>query len=410
MNVTLFTPYKKQREFLEGFLESDKMFGVVVSPRGAGKSLMAMNLALYWVLDKKNSKIAWIAPVYNQNRNIFDQIVEAAKDLITSSNRMEMIINFINGSSIKLLSADSPDSIRGFRFNYVIIDEAAFVKSLTIDQAILPTLNPNGKKCLLISTPKSKNHFYNWFMKPDVFSMRFKLEDCPYINQEVIDTARKSLPRDIFLQEYEAQFVDSSNDVFQKIDQVAFVGEYRQGGDVYCGIDTGLSEDASVLTCISPIGRVMNIVTLRNTDINNVATVFSRELQSYNVVGGYIEINGIGRGVYDLMKDKFRKVKPFTTNQNNKTEMVRKLINDIETMAIELPSDELCPDLHTEFSTYTYKMSNTGKLSFGHIAGAHDDHIDSLMLANYSRVKFMERRPISIKGIKNVRPSFGKPT
>ena len=197
-----------------------------------------MNLALYWVLDKKNSKVAWIAPVYNQNRNIFDQIVEAAKDLISSSNRMEMIINFINGSSIKLLSADSPDSIRGFRFNYVIIDEAAFVKSLTIDQAILPTLNPNGRKCLLISTPKSKNHFYNWFMKPDVFSMRFKLEDCPYINQEVIDTARKSLPRDIFLQEYEAQFVDSSNDVFQKIDQVAFVGEYRQGGDVYIGIDT----------------------------------------------------------------------------------------------------------------------------------------------------------------------------
>ena len=326
MNVELFSPYPKQKEFLDGFLESDKMFGVVVSPRGAGKSLMAVNLALYWILDKKNTKLAWVAPVYNQNRNIFDQIVEAARELITSSNKMEMIINFCNGSSIKLLSADAPDSIRGFRFHYVIIDEAAFVKQLTIDQAILPTLNPNGKKCLLISTPKSRNHFYNWYMKPEVYSMRFKLEDCPYINREVIDIAKKSLPHDIYLQEYEAQFVDSSNDVFQKINEVAYVGEYRKGGDVYVGVDTGLSNDASVLTCISPVGRVMNMVTLRNTDINSVATRFKEELQSYNVVGGYIEINGVGRGVYDLMSPSFRKIKAFTTNQQNKTEIVRKLI------------------------------------------------------------------------------------
>ena len=409
MNIELFTPYPKQKEFLDGFLESDKMFGVVVSPRGAGKSLMAMNLALYWVLDNKNSKVAWIAPVYNQNRNIFDQIVAAAKDVITSSNRMEMIINFINGSSIKLLSADSPDSIRGFRFNYVIIDEAAFVKQLTIDQAILPTLNPNGKKCLLISTPKSKNHFYSWFMKPEVYSSRFKLEDCPYINQEVIDTAKKSLPRDIFAQEYEAQFVDASNDVFQNINKVAFVGEYKRGGDVYVGIDTGLSEDASVLTCISPIGRVMSIVSISKTDLNTAAQSFLRELQHYNVVGGYIETNGIGRGMFDLISPHHRRIKSFNTNQNNKTELVRKLISDIETMAIELPSEELCPELHTEFSTYTYKMSSTGKLSFGHINGAHDDYIDSLMLANYSRVKFMERRPIRVRNISRVNPTFGTP-
>tara|TARA_R110000772_G_scaffold77436_1_gene166796 strand:- start:129 stop:851 length:723 start_codon:yes stop_codon:yes gene_type:complete len=239
--------------------------------------------------------------------------------------------------------------------------------------------------------------------------MRFKLEDCPYINREVIDIAKKSLPHDIYLQEYEAQFVDSSNDVFQKINEVAYVGEYRKGGDVYVGVDTGLSNDASVLTCISPVGRVMNMVTLRNTDINSVATRFKEELQSYNVVGGYIEINGVGRGVYDLMSPSFRKIKAFTTNQQNKTELVRKLINDIETKTIELPSEELCADLHTEFSTYTYKMSPTGKLSFGHISGGHDDHLDSLMLANYSRVKFLERRPLRIKNVNNLRPSFSRP-
>ena len=78
-------------------------------------------------------------------------------------------------------------------------------------------------------------------------------------------------------------------------------------------------------------------------------------------------------------------------------------------MNIELPSAELCPELHKEFATYTYKLSNTGKLSFGHIAGSHDDFVDSLLMANYSRNQFMERRPLRIKNINNLRPPFSSP-
>ena len=113
--------------------------------------------------------------------------------------------------------------------------------------------------------------------------------------------------------------------------------------------------------------------------------------------------------MYDLVQPKHRRIKKLHTNINNKTDMVRKLISDIETMTIELPSAELCPDLHKEFATYTYKLSPTGKLSFGHINGAHDDFVDSLLMANYSRNQFMERRPIRVSGIKNVQASFGRP-
>ena len=246
-------------------------------------------------------------------------------------------------------------------------------------------------------------------MKDDVINHRITLEECPYISKTLLDEAKSSLPQDIYAQEYLAQFVDSANDVFKSIEKVAFVGEYRKGGDVYVGIDTGLSSDASVMTLISPIGRVMNVVSISQTDINTAATLFLKELQGYNVVGGYIETNGIGRAMYDLVQPKHRRIKRFDTNQNNKTEMVRKLIGDIETCTIELPSAELCPQLHSEFATYTYKLSPTGKLSFGHSNGAHDDYIDSLMLANYSRVQFMEKRPIRISGIKNVQASFGRP-
>ena len=113
--------------------------------------------------------------------------------------------------------------------------------------------------------------------------------------------------------------------------------------------------------------------------------------------------------MYDLIQPKFRKIRAFTTTQKSKSEMVRKLINDIEMTNLELPSDQLLPELHTEFANYTYKMSQTGNLSFGHSPGAKDDIIDALLMANYSRVQFMERRPMRISGISKVKPTFGKP-
>jgi hypothetical protein len=409
MNVKLFTPYKAQQAFIDKFVTTDDLFGTLVAPRGSGKTLAAINFTMYWALQKKNRKIGWCSPTFSQAKSVLDQIVKAAPDLIESSNRMEAVITFINGSTIKFLSSDSADNIRGFRFTHLILDEAAYIKESVISTILLPTLNPNGVKCLLVSTPAGKNHFFSWYMKDDVVSHRITLEECPYISQTLLDEAKSSLPADIYSQEYLAQFVDSANDVFKSIEKVAFVGEYRRGGDVYVGIDTGLSDDASVMTLISPIGRVMNVVSISQTDINTAATLFLKELQSYNVVGGYIETNGIGRAMFDLVQPKHRRIKRFDTNQNNKTEMVRKLIGDIETCTIELPSIDLCPELHKEFATYTYKLSPTGKLSFGHSSGAHDDYIDSLMLSNYSRVQFMERKPITIRGRKGISATFGTP-
>ena len=412
MNITLFTPYKKQKDFIKKFADTDDLFGVVSAPRGSGKTLLAINLMLYWLLQKPNRKGGWIAPVYGQSKSVMDQIVNKAGDTIEGSNRMEGTISFINGSTLKFLSSDSPDNIRGFRFTHLILDEAAFIKETSIGTAILPTLNPLGKKCLLISTPRGKNHFFNWFNKEDVVSMSFPLTECPYVSKTLVEESRKSLPPDIFRQEFLAEFVDSSNDVFIGIDKVSTVNMFSSQVrvDVYVGIDTGLTDDMSVLTLIDPTGRVRWMEGINNRTIQDIAEKFMSLMGNFNVVGGYIETNGIGRAMYDLISPQYRSIRPFNTTQDNKTEMVRKLINDIENVNIELPTIDLIPELHKEFGTYTYKLSPTGKLSFGHINGAHDDYVDSLMLANYSRVQFIKRKSLNIRPGRSttVKPSFGK--
>jgi hypothetical protein len=413
MEIKLFTPFDKQREIIESYADSEHLFGVVVAPRGSGKTLLAMNLMLYWLLGDKNQKGGWVSPIYNQAKAVYDQVVEAGRDIIVQSNRQDLNITFINGSSLKFLSSDNPDSIRGFRFHYLILDEVAFQKETAIQSAILPTLNPTGKKCLLVSTPRGKNHFYTWYLKgkdmlADTISFKIPLTECPYINKSLIDEARKSLPESIFKQEYMAEFTDASSDVFVGIEQVASVGifDLSRRQDVFVGVDTGLQEDMSVLTCINTVGRVVWVEALNRENISTIADKFSNILTNYNVVGGYVETNGIGRAMYDLLKKKFPKIKEWNTTQDNKTEMVRKLIGDIESMNIEIPSIDLCPELHQEMSSYTYKLSGNGKLTFSHPNGGHDDYVDSLMLANFSRTSFLQRKPITVVGTQTVRPTW----
>jgi hypothetical protein len=413
MEIKLFKPFPKQKEIIDSFISSDHLFGVIVAPRGSGKTLLAENMMLFWLLDTPNQKGGWISPIYNQAKNVYDQVVEAARDIIVQSNRQDLHISFTNGSSLKFISADNPDSIRGFRFTHLILDEVAFIKESTIQSAILPTLNPNGKKCLLVSTPRGKNHLYTWYLKGkdslgDTISFKIPLTECPYVNRNLIEEARTSLPPDIFKQEYLAEFTDASSDVFVGIERVASVGifDLSRKVDVFVGIDTGLQDDMSVLTCIDSIGKVKWIESLNRENISTIANRFISILSNYNVVGGYIETNGIGRGMWDLVSKKFPKLKEWNTTQDNKTEMVRKLIADIESMNIELPSIDLCPELHQQMGAYTYKLSGNGKLTFSHPNGGKDDFVDSLLLANYSRVRFLERKPITVVGTQTVRPTW----
>ena len=74
MNVELFKPYPAQKAFIDKFVETQDLFGCLVAPRGSGKTLAAMNIALYWALSKKNQKLGWCAPTFSQSKNVLDQI------------------------------------------------------------------------------------------------------------------------------------------------------------------------------------------------------------------------------------------------------------------------------------------------------------------------------------------------
>ena len=116
----------------------------------------------------------------------------------------------------------------------MVIDEAAFIKELALNEAILPTLSATGKKCLIISTPKSKNWFYKFYiLGKEENSQYVSFEgisiDNPHVDQNFILEQEKSLPPDIYKQEYLAKFTDAGSDVFTNVDAVCLISEYSNG-------------------------------------------------------------------------------------------------------------------------------------------------------------------------------------
>lgn len=396
LTVKLFKPHDGQREVIDSFADSEHKFGVVSCGRQFGKSLLASNLMVYWLLNTNDSKGGWISPIYNQSKKVYKEIVKACKDIITSHNGSDLIINFANGSSLQFLSSERPDSIRGFSFHYLIIDEAAFVKETALQEAILPTLTAIGRKCLIISTPKGKgNWFYNYWLKGSSLSSEYVSFsgislDNPYVDRSFIEEQKRSLPKDIFEQEFLAMFKDSGNDVFTNLETTCILDEWPRinpSERYFFGIDTGLHNDFSVLTIISESGRVHRVVRINGKDLADIGSDFTRELQQYRNITGYVETNGIGSAMFEVVRKGIRSTTGFNTSNESKVEGIRGLIEDMQGNVLELPSKKLFPELYNELAAFTYKTSPTGKLQFSHPAGYHDDTVMSLMLANQARNK-----------------------
>ena len=378
MQVTLFTPHLGQKKVIEGSADSEHKFGIVSCGRQFGKSLLAQNLMLYWLLSKPKQKAGFFSPIFTQAKKVFNELEAAAQPIIKSSNKADLTITFINGSTIQFFGSERYDSIRGFSFNYVVIDEAAFIKEEAVSEAIFPTLSALGKKCLIISTPKSKNWFYTYYLKginggSDYISFAGISTDNPHIDVDFINEQAKSLPADIFAQEYLAQFSEATNDVFRGIDAVCNLNNYEEpkgNRKYYFGLDIGLSDDYTVLTILHESGKTAFIQRFNGKSFEDAGNTIIATCRRYNTRGGYIETNGIGKAIFEQVRKAGVKCSPFTTTQESKLKGVRALISDIEEGVLELPSKQLFPELYNELSAYTYKTSANGKLSFSHPRGS----------------------------------------
>lgn len=401
MILELIKPHELQKPIIEACLDDRYFFIVSVLGRQFGKTTLAENLAIYWALNNSNSIVYWISPTDAQSQKVYKEIVHAIYESGVIKSKKEPRGNteivFKNNSKLLFRSAASEDTLRGQSVDYMILDEAAFIKRETVEMILLPMLNVRGKKCLFITTPKGKNYIYEYFLKgqtePSWKSLRYSTLDSPLANKELIDMFKKTLPEKLFKQEIEAEFVDSSS-VFNNLDEVlCLVPINSPVADVkyYGGIDIGFINDASVLTILDDFGNL--VAYYRWTDIESPELI--QEIIKLNNIWKFdavtIENNNQGLTIYHELKRKMSNIHEFNTNSKTKPEIINRLIHLFNMKEMKLIKDEY---LRIELESFIFKTNDTGHIKFLAEQGFNDDCVMSLAICRwcYDNKRFVKKQ------------------
>jgi len=393
MELVIEGLHKKQKEIVNDILQSDAKFHTLNSSRQAGKTYLLSKLAMILGLIVKNENILVISPTYEQVRIIFDNVMsnETIKMFTTNVKESKPYeIKLKTGTRIFFKSAERIDSLRGGSNQFVIIDEMSFTKEGLMDTIIRPsTAAKKNSKIIIASTPKGKdNDFFRMFDiatkgDPNYAFYEMSYKDNPHYDLSEVEDAKKRLPRNIFRQEYEAEFIDDGGDVFDGLDKVMILQSFKtyEAGRYFCGIDFGKVNDSTVVTILDKDKEVVFIQeysgnwSKQQKDIGIV-------LRKYNPLT-YGEVNGVGSPLIDGLKTEYNKIFPFITSNTSKREIIEDLRMVITLEQIKLPSSTLRPKLNIQMNDYTFSITKSGLITYHHSAGKNDDYVDSLAIANY---------------------------
>jgi hypothetical protein len=397
MTINLYEPHDGQLEIHKAINNPAYYFIIAIIGRQYGKSTLGWNQALYWALNEPNQIIYWVSPTDNQAQKVYHTIINAiyeSKCIKTNKQgKGDCEIIFKNKSKILFRSAAAEDSLRGESVNYMILDEAAFIKKTTLNSILLPMLTVMGKKLLAISTPKGKNWLYDWFQlgqSEDRYkSFRKSSYDSPYANIQFLEDMRKSMSDKAFQQEYLAEFVDSAS-VFNNISDIMTLEaiESPQLNEKYwAGIDIGLINDASVLSIIDSNGNLVKYYRWEKVESPELIQEFININNIWKFKHIYIEENNQGLTILQELKRKLNNISGFNTNQSTKPEIINNLIHLFNMRNISLIKDEL---LRIELEAYIFVQKDGGKITFSADNGFHDDIVMSLAIARecYNKNQF----------------------
>ncbi len=271
-NLSGYKPHEGQKSLHR----SEARFRVVVAGRRWGKSISAAKEAELMIL--KPGTRGWIvSKTYELGEKVYREIYNTLIrkfqfPTLRSSYSLKsgsMYIEFPWGSSVEVKSADHPDSLVGEGLDWLVFDECAVCKSLVWEQYLRPTLSDRKGWALFITTPRGYNWLYDLWKRgkdpdyPEWESFHFPSWNNPYLKQEDIEEARKTLSKATFEQEYGASFTYSSGQVYKEFNESIHIipeNELKVGSDwlKYRSLDFGYENPfVCLFIAVDPEDRVI---------------------------------------------------------------------------------------------------------------------------------------------------------
>lgn len=207
-------------------------FPIVPAGRRSGKTERAKRFLAKQAMKNPNEKYFAAAPTYNQAKKIWWddlKMLTASVVHLRKPSESALIIYLPNGTEIHVLGLDQPQRIEGINWTGGVIDEIADIKSEALEANIMPALNtmnplrPDYRAwCWFIGVPDGLNHYYDMAEyaansgDPDYGLFHWKSSEI--LPADIIESAKRTMSRRQYLQEYEASFETASGRIYEDYD------------------------------------------------------------------------------------------------------------------------------------------------------------------------------------------------
>jgi len=317
--------HEKQIEVLKSLKKH--RFNVCVAGRRWGKT--SLSIVASFEKAMAGEKVWVIFPVYPQAMDSFRVMKSLARQFpeeYITIREVEKRIEFANGGSIQIKSADKPERLRGAGgLSLVVFDEAAYQSKETWE-TVRPILSDSLGKALFISTPNGMNWFYELYenakLKDDWKVYHYPTESNPNIQQEELFQAREELGSLVYAQEFLAEFTEVGHmfkrEWFKYFDVIDGEDpEYILGDEVvkhselsiFGTMDTALSiketADYSVIMTVgsTPSGKLLVMDVFRaRLEAPELLPQIEAKISEYNMSWLGVEDSSFGLGIIQMAR------------------------------------------------------------------------------------------------------------
>jgi hypothetical protein len=386
LTITLPPLHPGQREIAD----CPARFRVAACGRRWGKTRLGIREAVRAAL--KGERAWWIAPSFPVSTGAWRDLRALVRPLPRVVIReAEREILFSTGGTVRIRSADAPDSLRGEGLDLVIPDEAAFMVESVWTEVLRPALADRRGRALFLSTPRGRNWFWRAYLRgldeaeTEWKSFAAPTGSNPFIPAAEIEAARNTMPERVFRQEFLAEFSDDAGDVFRGVRSCATATALVRGlpGHNYVmGVDWGKTNDFTVLVVFDRASCEM-VAFDRFNQIDFVVqrgrlAALAERFKPSRIVA---ESNSIGVPIIEQLERDGLPVEGFVTTNATKATVIDALALAFERKTIRILPE---PALLGELEAFEMTRLPGGALRYAAPEGMHDDTIIATALSLFA--------------------------
>ena len=342
----------------------------------------------------RHGKVGWFAPTYKYLADPMRDIERALAPVTARMDRVEKRLELVTRGVIDFWSLEDVDAGRGRDYDLIVVDEAGFVPKLLEwwRNAARPTLSDRKGTALFLGTPKGTGDFHRLFTEAEgdttgtMRAFRIGTRHNPHIDADEVEAARRSLPAEVFAQEYEGIPAEDGGNPFGLDAIRECIGPLSVAKVEHWGVDLAKSQDFTVAVGLDRDGAVCRLERWQSP----WGVTRDRLAKLIGGTPALIDSTGVGDPIVEDLARVCRAAEGFKFTSQSKQQLMEGLQLAVQTRDIRFPEGWL----RAELESFGYRYSGRS-VSYEATAG-HDDGVCALALAVHSR---RTRRPMTMRVI-----------